>query len=109
MSKDHNYNRMIQSKEWLKLRRWKLNCNPLCEDCEEQGILTSATEVHHITPVESANTVAGMEALMFNPGNLRALCHNCHVKVHAQEKSHTKEAVRERANNATKRFKEKFL
>ena len=79
MSKDANYKRMIQSVRWAKLRREKIKLNPLWQDCLESGINTPAQEVHHVTPCETARSVKQMEELMFNLGNLRSLCHECHV------------------------------
>lgn len=82
MSKDANYKRMIQSVKWVKLRREKIKLNPLCQDCLLSGIYTPAQEVHHVVPCESAKTIKQMEELMFNIGNLRSLCHDCHVITH---------------------------
>lgn len=45
-SKDPYY----QSKIWKGLRTLKLSINPLCEDCQEQGIVTAGHTVDHITP-----------------------------------------------------------
>lgn len=109
MSKDANYNRMINSKEWLTLRNKKLGRNPLCQDCMSDGYYVPATEVHHITPVESAANLREMESLMFSYDNLRSLCHNCHAATHMQMKSHSKEAIKENTRKSIERFKKKFF
>ena len=109
MSKDVNYRKMIGSMRWLRLRKEKLKLNPLCQDCLEQGIYTPAQEIHHITPCETARSVRQMEELMFNIGNLRSLCHDCHVLVHKKLASHSKDAQRRNTDERNKRFMDKFF
>ena len=82
MSKDPTYRKLINSQRWQQLRRATLKAHPLCEDCKAKGFVTSAHEVHHITPVEYGRADADKARLMFNPANLRALCHHCHVEAH---------------------------
>ena len=84
MAKDAAYRRMIHTARWLRLRRDKLSADPLCERCMAGGRLAPATEVHHIVPVEDAVDDAGKERLMFDPANLRSLCHSCHVQEHLE-------------------------
>lgn len=57
-SKGYNGSRdpYYQSKEWKKLRAYKLSLNPLCEDCEEQGITTPGHTVDHIQPRKQGGT-----------------------------------------------------
>ena len=109
MSKDVNYRKMIGSMRWLRLRKEKLKLNPLCQDCLEQGIYTPAQEIHHITPCETARSVRQMEELMFSVGNLRSLCHECHVLVHKKLASHSKDAQRRNTDERNKRFMDKFF
>ena len=84
MAKDKDYRRLIHTAQWVRLRRAKLTAFPLCERCREEGRLAPATEVHHIRPVEEGLTLREKEQLMFDPHNLRALCHECHVKTHTE-------------------------
>ncbi len=84
MSYDKEYNRMIHSRRWLRLRRDKLSSQPLCERCEQEGYVKAATEVHHRTPVESAYRADEKHRLMFDIDNLCSLCHDCHVKAHME-------------------------
>lgn len=109
MSKDENYRRMIQSQRWVKLRKEKLKMNPLCQDCLESGIYTPAREIHHVTPCETARSVRQMEELMFNLGNLRSLCHDCHVLTHKKLASHSKDAQRKNTDERNQRFMDKFF
>ena len=55
------YERWIHSAAWQKLRRTKLAQNPLCEDCLEHDKFVSATEVHHVYPVDNAMSRAERE------------------------------------------------
>lgn len=108
MAKDKDYKKLIHTSRWLHLRRMVLTAHPLCERCEEQGCITSATEVHHHIPVEHAVTYAEKQRLMYDPNNLRALCHNCHVQVHVEMgrsgKLATKRRNAEQVKGVIKRF-----
>ncbi|MDE6135552.1 MAG: HNH endonuclease [Muribaculaceae bacterium] len=82
MARDKDYNRMIQSARWLRLRRQVITEHPICQDCQARGELSPSVEVHHVTPVEYGLNPSEKERLMFNRANLRALCHRCHVEQH---------------------------
>lgn len=107
MSRNKDYQKLLNSKRWKQLRIWKLEQNPLCEICEAEGYIRSAIDVHHKTPVESARTPQEMEYLCFNPANLQALCISCHAKIHKEAKSHTKDIHKARGNDALKRWIER--
>ena len=108
MAKDADYRRLIHTARWLRLRRDTLTAHPLCERCQVDGYVTPATEVHHVRPVEYGLNYAEKEALMFNPSNLRAMCHACHVKAHVEMgrsgKAATKRRNAEQVAGAIKRF-----
>ena len=108
MSNDKDYNKMIHTTRWLKLRRAKLSAQPLCEDCAADGYITPATEVHHVISVESAFTRRDKERLMFDYNNLRALCHDCHVKAHVRLGRGGKEAAKARKEEQVKKINKKF-
>lgn len=71
--------------------------------------MAAATEVHHVIPVEDGLTRAEKERLMYDYSNLRALCHDCHVRTHTEMGRCGKAQARNRAAEHLKRFKEKFL
>lgn len=81
---DSDYRRLINTARWRRLRAEVLREHPMCEECERRGEWTEATEVHHKVPVEHGVTLLDKEALMYNIGNLMALCHNCHVNKHIE-------------------------
>lgn len=109
MSKDATYRKLINSKKWKVLRYQKLQSQPLCECCQKKHIITLATEVHHITPVESVKTEREMSLLMFDFDNLMSVCHACHSDIHKEMFSHTKENVKAANKRRTQRFIDKFL
>lgn len=109
MAKDQDYNRLIHTTKWLRLRRDKLSGYPLCERCEELGRVTAATEVHHVIPVESGLSKQEKERLMYDYFNLKALCHECHVKVHTDMGRCGKAQAKNRAKEHLKRFVKRFL
>lgn len=106
---DEDYRKMIQSRHWAELRRYKLTQNPLCERCMEEGRTRAASEIHHVKPVEDAMTPTEMRRLMFDVHNLRSLCHDCHVKTHTEMgRSGAKHNKRVQAKRL-EQFKERFL
>lgn len=109
MAKDKDYRKLIHTMRWLRLRRAKLTAQPLCERCQQEGRLTAATEVHHATPVEDGLTLREKKALMYDYHNLRALCHDCHVKTHVEMGRSGKANAKRRASEQLERFKNKFL
>lgn len=109
MSRNPIYIKLINSGRWKKLRADKLTANPICEECEAKGLSTPATEVHHLTEVESVPTAEAMERLMFDYSNLESVCHSCHSEIHQKAFSHSKESVQANNKRATERFEDKFL
>lgn len=109
MSKDYNYNKMIQSRDWLILRKKKIGNSPFCEECCSKGIITPVSEVHHVVPVESGSNVEDMRRLMFDYNNLKSLCHECHTNIHAMMHSHSKEYIKERSRKDAERFAKKYF
>ena len=106
---------IYNSKEWKQLREAKLQQQPKCEMCLEEGrkqgvkrgYVRSATCVHHIVPIETATTMAEMRQLAFDWNNLQSLCRRHHHMVHNDAGYHTKEAVQERKHSAFERWKQR--
>lgn len=96
MAKDKDYKRLIHTTRWLSLRRDILTAHPLCERCEAEGYVTPATEVHHRKPVEDGVNYQEKHRLMYDPKNLMALCHDCHVRTHTEMGRCGKDATRRR-------------
>jgi 5-methylcytosine-specific restriction endonuclease McrA len=110
------YRRIITGKRWQELRGMKLLKNEIdnggyCEQCVKNYFVGGprprrATEVHHITPIESAHTREEMEALAYDKNNLMALCSECHHDLHRQMgKAHIKEALDKDINDYIERIK----
>ena len=100
MSRNKDYQRLLNSKRWKVMRTEYLMKHPLCEDCQAQGYVRAAVDVHHIVPVESAKSPAEMERLCFDAAhNLRALCVPCHIRTHQEAKSHTTAAHKQRQDD----------
>ena len=59
---------------WKRIRDRHISQHPLCEECEKQGRLVPAEEVHHKKPISQGGTHAR--------DNLMSLCHSCHTKIH---------------------------
>jgi hypothetical protein len=67
-------NRFRQRAAWKRFRLYQLSHKPLCEDCQERGSVTAATEVHHAEMRLAARLTRGLSAF----DNVRSLCTSCH-------------------------------
>lgn len=108
MSDNADYNRLIMCQKWRKLRRDVLSAHPLCIECERQGRVTLATEVHHITPIESVQGYEAKKMLAYSPANLVPLCHACHVEAHTTI-GRGKQANRQRVERQLKEYSKLWL
>ena len=105
MSRNKDYQRLLNTKRWKELRVWKLQQNPLCEICKAEGYVRAAVDVHHIKPVESARTLMEMEQLCFDiEGNTMSVCIPCHQRIHRELRSHSKEAHKQRQSDSLARW-----
>ena len=101
---------IYNSREWKELRIAKLrSTNGLCEECMKEGIVTAAHAVHHRHPIEDSTSKAEMRKWAFMWDNLVSVCDACHAKIHKEERSHTKEAVRARAEQRHERWKDDLM
>ena len=74
--RDPNANKRYGSR-WRKIRAAFLLANPLCELCRDNGRFVPAEMVHHKRKLSEGGT--------HEKGNLRALCQECHSRLHAQD------------------------
>ena len=76
MSTEQERKEIYNTHRWRKLRIEKLNLNPLCEECEREGITMGADIVHHRVHISDGGDpfpeVEGLESL----------CLPCHSKHH---------------------------
>ena len=61
---------------WKRIRDRHISQHPLCEQCEKEGKLIPAAEVHHKIPLTAGGT--------HDKSNLISLCKSCHAKIHAE-------------------------
>lgn len=95
---------IYNSREWRELRTRKLRANPLCELCQQKGIVTAAHQVHHIHPIEDSHSVQEMRKWAFMYENLQSLCDQCHNDIHKAEGKGTKALAIERAKQRQDRW-----
>jgi len=62
---------------WKRIRDRYITAHPLCEQCEKNGRITPAEEVHHIKPLSQGGTN--------DVRNLMSLCTPCHSEITARE------------------------
>jgi len=61
---------------WKHIRDRYIAAHPLCEQCQKEGRITPAQEVHHIIPLSRGGT--------HSVDNLMALCKSCHSRITAE-------------------------
>ena len=110
MSRDRNYQRLLNSKRWKEVKRivWQ-RTNGLCEECLKQGIVRAGVDCHHIVPVETATTPQEMERLCFDVNNVRLLCIACHSAIHKGMGKGTRKLAIERAKQRQDRWAEGLM
>ncbi|RJX22340.1 MAG: HNH endonuclease [Ammonifex sp.] len=64
-------------RHWQRIRDRYMSEQPLCEQCQKDGKLTRAEEVHHIIPLAKGGTNVAE--------NLMSLCTGCHSMITAKE------------------------
>lgn len=85
---------IYSSKEWKSLRKWKIQYHPLCEDCLDKGIITAATEVHHIkSPFQKGISEEEKIKRAYDADNLVSLCRDCHIRRHHQDEELMKDKL----------------
>ena len=110
MSRDRNYQRLLNSKRWQEVKRivWQ-RTNGLCEECKRQGIVRAGVDCHHIIPVETATSLKEMERLCYNPDNIRLLCIEHHSEIHKSMGKGTRKLAVERAKQRQDRWAEGLM
>ena len=68
-----------QSKAWKSLRNYKIQINPLCENCESKGLVEAGKEIDHITAIKDNGS-------MLSLNDLQTLCRSCHSSKSAKER-----------------------
>ena len=77
--------RFYKTKAWRDCRKaYGQSKAWLCEDCLEQGRITSGVYVHHVIPLDRVNVEDPRISL--NHENLRLLCMKCHNETHYGKK-----------------------
>jgi 5-methylcytosine-specific restriction protein A len=71
--------------DWVKFRKFYLREHPLCVQCEKEGRITPASEIHHIKTLRDGGDKYG-------ESNLMPLCHSCHSKITIRESVHRRTA-----------------
>lgn len=100
---------IYNSREWKELRIRKLQANPLCEVCQQQGIVTAAHCIHHKHPIEDSHSVQEMRKWAFMWENLQSLCDSCHAAIHKHMGKGTKQLAKERAQQRQDRWLDSML
>lgn len=107
MSRNKDYQRLLNDKRWRELRASYIQEHPICERCLEEGHIAASVDCHHRTPVETAHNLEEMEALCYNRDNLQALCIPHHKKVHEELRSTGRQGHKQRESDRLSRWIDK--
>lgn len=78
--------KLYNKSAWKKLRSGYLISHPLCEMCLDEDRITPATDVHHVnSPFDEGLTDVERIARLLDVNNLKALCKECHGKLHLDQ------------------------
>lgn len=70
--------RFLDSRDWKRARADYLTNHPFCEQCQELGLSTLASQVHH-------KTARSKGGALLDDDNLMALCASCHSRLTVEE------------------------
>lgn len=78
--------KLYQMKQWRELSKWFIMYHPLCQKCEEKGIITPSQHCHHIlSPFDYGLSHTEQISRLLDEDNLMALCADCHAAEHAKK------------------------
>jgi 5-methylcytosine-specific restriction protein A len=69
---------IYKSARWKKIREIRLQINPLCQECEKQGMIAIARLVDHINPIKHGGEPYDLD-------NTQSLCYSCHNRKTSNE------------------------
>ena len=119
--KKSRFHWFYKSKSWKVARNKVLQINPICEICEQKGIIKKATTVNHINPLRliiksgatAINEMSWSELKKAtDQNNLECLCLECHgieeSEMIKRENAQKKIQEEKRNNNKRDKFKHKI-
>lgn len=78
--RENSNSEFYNSRAWRKARKLYLQKNPLCVECEKDGMIVPATVVDHIVPINQGGD-------KLNESNFQSLCQHHHNSKSAREAS----------------------
>lgn len=79
-----NKQQFYNSKGWKVLRQQKLHEQPLCEICQQRGLVTPGSQVHHAIRFFEQYDENMKWMLLLDYDNLVTVCDKCHQHIHKQ-------------------------
>lgn len=98
----HAFEPRYKTKRWRRLREIVLQKSPLCVTCRDDGRVTPARVVDHITPVRRGGSFWGLD-------NLQPLCDACHNHKSGRESHGLTRAMGGRAFEIKKAERQKTI
>lgn len=81
--------RVYASEKWRRMREVYLYEHPLCERCEERGLITPAEDVHHRESF--GEHLTNWRAYAYDYNNLMSVCKHCHGEIHDEQRKQQEE------------------
>lgn len=78
--------KLYQMKQWRQLSQWYKTHHPLCQRCEENGLVTPSEHIHHIlSPFDYGLSQTERISRLLDEDNLMSLCAQCHAAEHMKK------------------------
>ena len=91
------------SKAWKKIRDQRRRENPICQECERNGIIRRMNVVDHIKPIDEAPELA------LDYDNTQSLCTPCHVRKTNKDKKEKAKRIRlEKGRKIMEKLEKKY-
>lgn len=68
--------RLHKRRAWERVSKAYREAHPWCAECQRQGRITLATDVHHVVPHRGVP-----DAFWVTDDGLEGLCHACHSRI----------------------------
>lgn len=75
--RDKESKKFYQSAQWRKVKKMKLDRDPLCETHLQAGETVAADMVHHMIPIKKGTKEVDLDFLV-------SLCHACHNQIETE-------------------------
>jgi 5-methylcytosine-specific restriction protein A len=77
--REHSNQEFYNSSQWRRFAKVYKRMNPLCVECEKNGIVTAVYVADHIKPINQGGE-------RYDEANIQSLCETCHNRKSGSER-----------------------